>query len=113
MANVQKGKVPFFYMGRGGVLDPSSAFHQYFRKGGSARIGFSDPALDAALDKEQQTFDPKMRNQHLTTAMELITDLAPACFMWRHTLLWGTADHIGYDPPNDGRIYGMDISVKK
>lgn len=112
-ANVQKGKVPFFYMGRGGVLDPSSAFHQYFRKGGSPRIGFSDPALDAALDKEQQTFDPKKRNEYLTTAMELMTDLAPACFMWRHKLLWGMANNIEYAPPADQRIYGMDISVKK
>ncbi len=111
-ANVQKGKVPFFYMGRGGVLDPSSAFHQYFRKGGSPRIGFSHPDIDAALDAEQQEFDPAKRNQHLTTAMELITDMAPACFQWRHQLLWGMANNIEYQPPADARIYGMDISVK-
>ena len=111
-ANVQKGRVPFFYMGRGGVLDPSGPFHQYFRKGGSPRIGFSDPDLDAALDKEQQTFDPVERNKLLTTVQEMITDLAPACFMWRHQLLWGMANNIEYDPPADLRIYGMDISVK-
>ena len=111
-ANVQKGRVPFFYMGRGGVLDPSGPFHQYFRKGGSPRIGFSHPDLDAALDKEQQTFDPAERNKQLTTVQEMITDLAPACFMWRHQLLWGMANNIEYDPPADARIYGMDISVK-
>ena len=111
-ANVQKGRVPFFYMGRGGVLDPSGPFHQYFRKGGSPRIGFSHPDLDAALDKEQQTFDPVERNKLLTTVQEMITDLAPACFMWRHQLLWGMANNIEYDPPADLRIYGMDISVK-
>ena len=111
-ANVQKGRVPFFYMGRGGVLDPSGPFHQYFRKGGSPRIGFSHPDLDAALDKEQQTFDPVERNKLLTTVQEMITDLAPACFMWRHQLLWGMANNIEYDPPADARIYGMDISVK-
>jgi peptide/nickel transport system substrate-binding protein len=111
-ANVQKGRVPFFYMGRGSVLDPSGPFHQYFRKGGSPRIGFSDPDLDAALDKEQQTFDPVERNKLLTTVQEMITDLAPACFMWRHQILWGMANNIEYDPPADLRIYGMDISVK-
>ena len=111
-ANVQKGRVPFFYMGRGSVLDPSAPFHQYFRKGGSPRIGFSHPDLDAALDKEQQTFDPIERNKLLTTVQEMITDLAPACFMWRHQLLWGMANNIEYDPPADLRIYGMDISVK-
>ncbi len=111
-ANVQKGRVPFFYMGRGGVLDPSSAFHQYFRKGGSPRIGFSHPDIDAALDAEQAEFDPEKRNQHLTRAMELITDMAPACFQWRHQLLWGMANNIEYQPPADARIYGMDIVVK-
>lgn len=111
-ANVQVGKVPFFYMGRGGVLDPSSAFHQYFRKGGSPRIGFSHPDIDAALDKEQQEFDPVKRNEYLTEAMELITDMAPACFQWRHEFLWGMAKDIDYQPPADSRIYGMDIKVK-
>ena len=111
-ANVQKGKVPFFYMGRGGVLDPSSAFHQYFRKGGSPRIGFSHPDIDAALDKEQQEFDPKKRNEYLSEAMELITDMAPACFQWRHEFLWGMSQGIDYQPPADSRIYGMDIRVK-
>ena len=111
-ANVQKGKVPFFYMGRGGVLDPSSAFHQYFRKGGSPRIGFSHPDLDKALDAEQQEFDPEKRNEYLSQAMELITDMAPACFQWRHEFLWGMSKNIDYQPPADSRIYGMDISVK-
>ena len=41
-ANVQKGKVPFFYMGRGSVVDPSPAFAQYFETGGSPRIGKAD-----------------------------------------------------------------------
>lgn len=111
-ANVQKGKVPFFYMGRGGVLDPSSAFHQYFRKGGAPRIGFSHPDIDAALDAEQQEFDPEKRNQHLTRAMELITDLAPACFQWRHQYLWGVANNVDYQPAPDSHIYGTDFTVK-
>ena len=29
-ANVQVGKVPFYYMGRGGVVDPSLALSKYF-----------------------------------------------------------------------------------
>lgn len=112
-ANVQKGNVPFFYMGRGGVLDPSSPFHQYFRTGGSPRIGYSHPKIDEFLDKEQQTFDPKLRNEYLSKAMSVITEEAPACFMWRHQLLWGLANHVNYQPPPDLRIYAEDISVKE
>ena len=38
-ANVQAGRVPFYYMGRGSVLDPSGPLHQYFRTGVTPRIG--------------------------------------------------------------------------
>src|SRR5262249_60358701 len=34
-ANVQAGKVPFYYMGRGSVVDPSVAFAEQFETGGS------------------------------------------------------------------------------
>ncbi len=112
-ANVQKGNVPFYYMGRGSVQDPSAALHQYFRTGVTPRIGFSNPQLDDLLDKEQAEFDPKKRKQYLSQAMSIITEEAPACFMWRHKLLWGLNNRIDYKPLPDGRIFGMDIKVKK
>ncbi len=112
-ANVQKGQVPFFYMGRGSVLDPSAAFHQYFRTGGSPRIGYSNKKLDELLDKEQQEFDPEKRKQYLREAMSLITEEAPACFMWRHKLLWGLSSKVDYSPLPDGRIYGLDMKIKR
>ena len=58
-ANVQKGTMPFYYMGRGSVQDPSAALHQYFHTGETPRIGYSNPKLDELLDKEQAEFDPE------------------------------------------------------
>lgn len=112
-ANVQKGNVPFYYMGRGSVQDPSAALHQYFRTGVTPRIGYSNPKLDDLLDKEQAEFDPKKRKQYLSQAMSILTEEAPACFMWRHKLLWGLNNRIDYKPLPDGRIFGVDIKVKK
>jgi peptide/nickel transport system substrate-binding protein len=112
-ANVQKGTVPFYYMGRGAVLDPSSALHQYFGSRETPRIGYSNPKLDDLLDKEQAEFDPKKRRQYLSQAMSIITEDAPACFLWRHKLLWGLNKRIDYKPPLDSLIFGMDIKVVK
>ena len=112
-ANVQKGNVPFYYMGRGSVQDPSAALHQYFGTGVTPRIGFSDSKVDELLGKEQAEFDPKKRKQYLSQAMSIITEEAPACFMWRHKLLWGINNRIDYKPLPDGRIFGIDIKVKK
>jgi peptide/nickel transport system substrate-binding protein len=111
-ANVQKGKVPFFYMGRGSVLDPSAALHQYFRTGGSLRIGYSNPKLDRLLDKEQQSFDVAKRKKYLSQAMSLLTEEAPAHFMWRHKLLWGLSKKVSYKPLPDARIYGLHMKVR-
>ena len=112
-ANVQKGTIPFYYMGRGSVQDPSAALHQYFHTGETPRIGYSNPKLDALLDKEQQEFDPKKRRQYLSQAMSILTDDAPACFMWRHKLLWGLNHRVEYKPLPDARIYAIEMAVKK
>ena len=112
-ANVQKGTVPFYYMGRGSVQDPSAALHQYFHTGETPRIGYSNPKVDELLDKEQQEFDPKKRRQYLSQAMSLITEDAPACFMWRHKLLWGLHSRVDYKPLPDSRVYAIEMAVKK
>jgi len=66
-ANVQVGKVPFYYMGRGAVVDPSAALSQYFETGGSPRIGYSNPKLDELLSAERQSFNCCRRNGSLST----------------------------------------------
>jgi len=112
-AGVQKGLVPFYYMGRGSVQDPSAALHQYFHTGETPRIGYSNKKLDELLDKEQQEFDPKKRREYLSQAMSILTEEAPACFMWRHKLLWGLNNRVDYKPLPDARIYAIDMAVKK
>ncbi|MET0503169.1 MAG: ABC transporter substrate-binding protein, partial [Candidatus Binatia bacterium] len=112
-ASVQKGTIPFYYMGRGSVQDPSAALHQYFRSGETPRIGYSNPKLDELLDKEQAEFDPKKRRQYLAQAMSILTEDAPACFMWRHKLLWGLSKRVDYKPLPDARIFGMDMRMQR
>ena len=112
-SSVQKGGIPFYYMGRGSVQDPSAALHQYFHTGETPRIGFSNAKLDELLDKEQAEFDPKKRRQYLSQAMSIITEEAPACFMWRHKLLWGLHNKVDYKPLPDSRVYAIDMAVKR
>jgi peptide/nickel transport system substrate-binding protein len=110
---VQKGKVPFYYMGRGTVVDPSVALQQYFETGGSPRIGISDPGIDKALDTERVTFDPVERKKALNAAFKKIEDAAPACFMWTHRMLYGESNSVAYKPNAGGRILGTEIFVRQ
>jgi peptide/nickel transport system substrate-binding protein len=93
-SNVQKGGVPFYYMGRGSVVDPSAALSQYFETGASPRIGFSNAEVDAALQAERREFDEQKRIGLLRKAMSIITEEAPAHFLWRHKLATGVANNV-------------------
>ena len=112
-ADVQRGKTAFYYMGRGSVVDPSVALSQYFETNGSPRIGISDPTIDKTLAAERVTFDPAERKKALNIAFKAIEDAAPACFMWRHHMLYGEAKNIDHKPTPSGRIFGTEISVKQ
>lgn len=111
-ANVQKGGVPFYYMGRGSIIDPSVMMQQYFGTGGSPRIGYSNPELDKLLTKERETFDHDARMKVLQQAIGVINDEAPAAFLWRHQMAWGLSKSIEYTPEVTGYIYGTKIHMK-
>src|SRR5579885_340207 len=104
-ADVQAGKTAFYYMGRGSVLDPGRPLSQYFETGISPRVGYSNPQVDALFKKERGTFDPQERKQVLNDLLSLLTEEAPAHFLWRHKMLWGLARNIARSPRPDDRIF--------
>ena len=49
----------------------------------------------------------------MNAAFKAIVDKAPACFMWRHKLLYGIANGVHYKPEPSDHIYGIDITMDK
>ncbi|MDK3075841.1 ABC transporter substrate-binding protein [Sedimentitalea sp. JM2-8] len=111
-SNVQAGGVPFYYMGRGQMLDPSRALRQYFETGGSPRLDFSDPDLDSLLQAERAAFDPDQRYDMMRAAIVRLTGEVPAHFLWLHQMAWGVSESIDYTPRQADRIDGWDIHVR-
>jgi peptide/nickel transport system substrate-binding protein len=110
--NVQQGNVPFYYMGRGSMIDPSRAIHQYFATGGSPRIGFSNTELDALLGAERSEFNAEERAKKMQAAIRMLVDQAPAAFMWQHQMGWGVSKDISFQPRPADRADGWEIFVK-
>ena len=104
--------MPFFYQGRGSVIDPGPALSQYFETGVSPRIKFSSADYDKLMQAERAAFDEKKRIATLRQAMSVLTDEAPACFMWTHTLQYGVANEVDYQPRPDGRPYMSEATMK-
>lgn len=111
-SNVQAGGVPFYYMGRGQMLDPTRALRQYFETDGSPRLDYSNPKLDALLKAERAEFDPDKRYDLMREAIAEVTTDAPAAFMWLHQMAWGVSEGIDYTPRQADRVDGWDIHVR-
>jgi peptide/nickel transport system substrate-binding protein len=93
------------------LLDPGPALSQYFETGILPRIGYSNPALDALFARERAAFEPADRRRILSQIMSLITEEAPAQFLWTHNEIWGLAKNVDYEPRPDGYIYANEIHV--
>ena len=52
------------------------------------------------------------RKQALSDEMSLITDEAPACFLWTINMLWGMTKNIDFAPRPDMRVFANDIHVR-
>jgi peptide/nickel transport system substrate-binding protein len=94
------------------VRDPGPPLSQYFQTGVTKRLNYSNPELDALFNQERATFEPEQRKQLLVKIMSLITEEAPAQFLWRHKLLWGVANSIQWTPVPNEAIWAADIRVK-
>ena len=109
---VRKGKRPFYYQGRGSVVDPSAALAQYFETGVAPRIKYSNPVLDATLQAERREFDPEKRKKLLLKAFDIIQEDVPAFFLWRIKQHYGISNKIDFTPMSTDRVFGTDIIVK-
>jgi len=101
---VNGGKRPFYYIGRGGVLDVDTHLNQYFRSGVSKRVDYENPEFDALIDAEQQEGDPEKRRELLHKAGEILMEDAPWVPLWNLADVYGYAANIEWKPRSDERV---------
>ncbi|SRR5579884_58107 len=110
--DIQAGKVPFYFFGRGSVRDPSEYLHQYFRSGVTKRIGVADPEIDQALLAEQSEMDPAKRLTALRHAMSLINQKAPAAFVLTYEDTFGVSNRYNLKARGDEYLFAWDVSPR-
>jgi peptide/nickel transport system substrate-binding protein len=111
-ADINAGKARFYYMSRMGVVDPGVPLSQYFETGVSRRTGYSDPQVDALFARERASFDPAERKQVLARLMSLITEEAPAQFLFQQMMVYGLARNVDFEARPDGNIVPSAIRVR-
>lgn len=100
-ASLQKGILPFYYMGRGTVLDPSGPMITYLRSGATKRSSYKNEKMDSLLDAQLVEFDPAKRCPILREANQLVLDDVPMLMLWSHEVVTGVrADIDVFVAPN-------------
>ena len=109
---VNGGKVPFYYIGRGSVLDADTPLYQYFRTGGSKRTNFSHAEFDQLVDAEQAESDEAKRLAILRKMSEVIMDEAPLIPLYQLFDHYGAARNIEWNPRPDEKIMLEEMKIK-
>jgi peptide/nickel transport system substrate-binding protein len=111
-AAIQNGKVGMYIFGRGSVIDPSEYLHQYFRSGVTKRLEYSIPAVDAALEAEQASFEPAQRVKLLQKAMSVLLDEAPVAWLYQYQGLQGVSNRFDFKANPGEDVYGWDLKPR-
>ena len=111
-SGVNGGKLPFYYIGRGSVVDADTLYDQYFRTGSSKRVAYSNPEYDKLIDEEQSTADSKKRIALLQQAGKILMEDVPFVPLYNLADLYGVARNVDWRGRPDEKIFSWDMKVK-
>jgi len=108
---VNGGKRPFYYIGRGTLMDADTLYDQYFRTGTTKRVNYSNPELDKLIIEQQQIGDHKKRVEVLRQAGRVIMDEALFVPLYNLADLYATARNVIWKPRPDEKILASEMKI--
>ena len=108
---VNGGKLPFYYIGRGSLIDADTLYDQYFRTGTTKRCNYSNPELDKLIEEQQKTPDTKKRVALLQQAGKILMDEVPFVPLYNLADIYGAAKNLIWKKRPDERILGWDMKI--
>lgn len=74
--------------------------------------GFSDPEIDALVDRSVTTLDPSRRAPLLSRALALAQERVPAIPLYDVPRIWGVARDVAWAVRLDGRLFGTEMAFR-
>ncbi len=110
-SGVNGGKLPFYHVSRGSVVDAHTHLEQYFKTGASVRIAYSNPEFDKIMDLEQAEADPVKRDKLLHQLGRIVKEDSPWVPLWNLADIYGAASNIEWKPRSDERIRVWEMTI--
>ena len=111
-SGVNGGKLPFYYIGRGSLVDADTLYDQYFRTGTTKRLSYSNPEFDKLIEQEQRTGDHKKRVALLRQAGKILMEEVPFVPLYNLADLYGVARNVVWKARPDEKIWIWDMRIK-
>ncbi len=111
-SGINGGKLPFYYIGRGSILDADIMWDQYFRTGITKRLGYSNPELDALLEKEQGMSNHEERVKVLQQAGKIIMEDVPFIPLYNLADTYGVARDLIWKARPDEEIHAYEMKIR-
>jgi peptide/nickel transport system substrate-binding protein len=111
-SGVNGGKQPFYYLGRGGILDADIFWEQYFRTGVTRRLGYSNPEFDKLIEKEQAMSDHKERVKVLQEAGKILMEEVPIIPLYNLADVYGVSRDVIWKPRSDEKIHAYEMKIR-
>ncbi len=111
-SGVNGGKLPFYYIGRGSLVDADTLYDQYLRTGTTKRVSYSNPELDKLIEEEQKTGDNKKRVGLLQQAGKILMEDAPFVPLYNLADLYGVARNVVWKARPDEKIFVWDMKIR-
>jgi peptide/nickel transport system substrate-binding protein len=106
------GKLGMYFQGRGSVRDGGGPLAQMFQTGVTKRLDYSNPKVDELFAQQRAAFDPDQRKKILSEIQSIVTEEAPAHFLWRYKIPWGVSKNVELTPLPDDFVQAHQIRVK-
>ncbi|MFQ5849597.1 MAG: ABC transporter substrate-binding protein [Candidatus Binatia bacterium] len=111
-SGINGGKLPFYYIGRGGVLDADIFWDQYFHTGVTKRLSYSNPEFDALIEKEQGMSDHEERVKVLQQVGRILMDDVPFIPLYHLADTYGVSREIIWKPRPDEEIHVYEMRIR-
>lgn len=109
---VNGGKLPFYYIGRGGVIDADTLYDQYFRTGVTKRVLYSNPNFDKLIEQEQVTGDHNKRVAFLQEGGKILMEDVPLVPLFNLADVYGVARNVIWKARPDEKILANEMTIK-
>ena len=111
-SGINGGKLPFYYIGRGNVLDADIFWDQYFHSGVTKRLSYTNPEFDALIEKEQGMGNHQERVKVLQQAGEVLMGDVPFVPLYHLADIYGVAKNLIWKPRPDEKIHEYEMKIR-